>query len=73
MCYARPHHDACMNAANVMSSGMYQPHRVGMMLKCSTDVLLVRAAFMDHDDKEHNTLDIMPSSKVVRNVGLEEG
>ena len=36
--------------------GVYQPHRVGMILECSTYELLTRAAFMHHGDKRHNAL-----------------
>ena len=36
------------------SSGVYLPHRVGMMHECSTAESLTRAVFMYHDDKEHS-------------------
>ena len=36
--------------------GWYQPHRVGMMLECSTGESLARAAFMHHDDQGDDAL-----------------
>ena len=43
------HHDADPLAVS-------QPCRVGMMLEHSIGELLTRAAFMHHDDQEHDTL-----------------
>ena len=37
-------------------AGVSQPHRVGMMLECSTGELLTRAAFMHYDDQGHDAL-----------------
>ena len=36
--------------------GVYQCHRVGMMLECSTGVLLAMAIFNHQDEKGHNRL-----------------
>ena len=32
--------------------GVYQAHRVDMVLKCRTGELLTRVAFIHHDDRE---------------------
>ena len=36
--------------------GVYQPHRVGMMIGCSPSKILIRAAFMHYDEKGHTIL-----------------
>ena len=36
--------------------GVYQTHKIGMMLECSTGELLSSAAFMYHDDKGYHAL-----------------
>ena len=36
--------------------GVSQPHKVSMMLECSTGELLIRSAFMHHDDQGHDAL-----------------
>ena len=36
--------------------GESQPHRVVMMIECSTGELLARAAYMHHDDQGHDAL-----------------
>ena len=38
------------------SLGVYQPHRVGMVVECRTGDLHARAAFKHHDDKGHDAL-----------------
>ena len=42
-------------------SGVYQPHRVGMMHECSTSKLLTSAAFVHHADKR---------AQCIKGVGL---
>ena len=61
MCYALCWHDPPMQpraATNYHadSSGVYQPLRVSMMLKCTTGKLFARAAFMHDDDNGFNVL-----------------
>ena len=61
------HHDApmqprretrrcCIGALYAYASGTSQPHRVSMMLECSTAELVASAVFMHHDDLGHDSL-----------------
>ena len=49
---------------------MSQPHKVGMMLKCSPGQLLARVAFMHHDDQGHDEL---RHDAVLKGLKLWEG
>ena len=59
---------------HVKSSGVYRPHRVGMMLECSIGELFARAAYMHHADQGDNTLKHCATLKwLMGQPGLPEG